>query len=177
MSEVWEIDYLDTKEKMVLLALADTANDDGVCWPKNSTLQKKCSLSVNPLGRCLKILQDVGLISSRRRSHVIEGAKSNLYQINHSHFYTGRKTEQVKLSRQKFKRKSLSYLHGAKNTADNGFKSDISTRVETNSKRLSQEEKVSSTVFDIKTESSAIADELETIRSPSPLGIVSEVLK
>ena len=139
MSKVWDIDYLDSKEKMVLLALADNANDDGVCWPNNSTLQKKCALSTNPLSRCLKILGDIGLISFRRRSHVTEGAKSNLYQINYSHFYTGRKTEQVRLSREKFKRKSLSYLHGAKNTDSNGFKPDFSTRVETNNKELYQD--------------------------------------
>ena len=40
MSKVWSLEYLDIKEKMVLLALADAANDDGICWPKNTTLQK-----------------------------------------------------------------------------------------------------------------------------------------
>lgn len=31
--------------KFVLLALADNANDDGVCWPKVRTIAKKCNLS------------------------------------------------------------------------------------------------------------------------------------
>lgn len=169
MSEVWKLDYLNSKEKMVLLALADSANDDGICWPKNLTLQKKCSLSTNPLSQSLKILKDVGLISFKRRSHVIEGAKSNLYQINYSDFHTGRKSEQIRLSREKFKRKSSSYSHGAKNSNSKLFKPDISTRVETNHKHLYQRREVSSvspickinSEFDLNSECLEIVTELD----------------
>ncbi|MGB5255148.1 MAG: helix-turn-helix domain-containing protein, partial [Sedimenticolaceae bacterium] len=31
--------------KLVLMALADAADDQGVCWPSVSTLAKKCSVS------------------------------------------------------------------------------------------------------------------------------------
>jgi hypothetical protein len=32
MAEVWVL-AISAAEKMVLLALADAANDDGICWP------------------------------------------------------------------------------------------------------------------------------------------------
>jgi len=175
MSKVWEIDYLDIKEKMVLLALADSANDDGICWPKNTTLQKKCSLSSTPLGRCLKILTDVGLISYKRRSHLSKGGKSNLYEIKYSDFYTGRKTELIRLSREKYKRKSSSILHGSKNINRKAFKGDISTRVETNYKGLSQEDNNGCTDFDLQSECDSIVNELDNSKTLSQsLGSVKE---
>lgn len=42
MSLVWSLDLADS-QKIVLLALADCANDEGVCWPSMASLAKKCS--------------------------------------------------------------------------------------------------------------------------------------
>lgn len=42
MTAVWDIDLPDS-EKIVLLALADSANDEGWCWPSMATLARKCS--------------------------------------------------------------------------------------------------------------------------------------
>mgnify|MGYP000141283017 CR=1 FL=1 len=44
MSLVWDTDLPQT-EKLVLLALADWSNDDGVSWPKQSTIAQRCSLT------------------------------------------------------------------------------------------------------------------------------------
>lgn len=42
MTAVWSIDLPDS-QKIVLLALADCANDEGLCWPSMASLAKKCS--------------------------------------------------------------------------------------------------------------------------------------
>ena len=44
MTEVWAVSLPDS-EKLVLLALADCANDEGLCWPSMATLARKCSNS------------------------------------------------------------------------------------------------------------------------------------
>jgi hypothetical protein len=59
MSAVWELD-LPASEKLVLLALADCANDEGLCWPSMSTIAKKCSKSDRTVQTSIKALADAG---------------------------------------------------------------------------------------------------------------------
>ncbi|MFA5582519.1 MAG: helix-turn-helix domain-containing protein [Paracoccaceae bacterium] len=73
MSEVWRMDMPPT-EKMVLLALADAANDDGITWlPVRSkragtqSLVKKCSLSLRAVQNAISQLVDGGHLSRRER--------------------------------------------------------------------------------------------------------------
>lgn len=42
MTRVWDLELPDS-QKIVLLALADCANDEGHCWPSMRTLASKCS--------------------------------------------------------------------------------------------------------------------------------------
>ena len=42
--------------KLVLMALADAADDQGVCWPSVSTLAKKCTVSTRAVQRSLRVL-------------------------------------------------------------------------------------------------------------------------
>lgn len=55
MSLAWQAKTATHTEKLVLLALADNANDSGECWPSISTIARKCSLSrqgvLNQIGR------------------------------------------------------------------------------------------------------------------------------
>lgn len=55
MTLVWELDLPDS-EKLVLLALADCANDEGHCWPSVATLYKKCSKSERTVQSCIRTL-------------------------------------------------------------------------------------------------------------------------
>jgi helix-turn-helix protein len=48
--------------KLVLVALADAANDDGVCWPGQLRLGEKCSCSERAVRNHLHALQEAGLI-------------------------------------------------------------------------------------------------------------------
>lgn len=61
MSAVWELDIPAT-EKMVLLALADNANDEGLCWPAIKTIARKCSRSERAVQYAVKALEALGLL-------------------------------------------------------------------------------------------------------------------
>jgi hypothetical protein len=59
MSLVWELTLPDS-EKLVLLALADCADDEGVCWPSISTLARKCTKSERTVQCCIRSLEQRG---------------------------------------------------------------------------------------------------------------------
>lgn len=62
MTEVWELD-LQASQKIVLLALADAANDEGRCWPGMASLSKKCSKSERTVQAMLVELEGLGHLS------------------------------------------------------------------------------------------------------------------
>ena len=66
MSTVWSL-RLGDSEKIVLLALADCANDDGVCWPSMSSLAAKCSKSDRTVQAAIKTLTAAGHLSRVER--------------------------------------------------------------------------------------------------------------
>lgn len=68
MSLVWELQLPDS-EKLVLLALADCANDEGNCWPSVATLTKKCSKSERTIQGCIKSLCIKGHLTQSRGAH------------------------------------------------------------------------------------------------------------
>ncbi len=55
MTAVWNTTLADS-EKLVLLALADCANDEGGCWPSMATIAKKCSKSDRTVQASIKTL-------------------------------------------------------------------------------------------------------------------------
>jgi Helix-turn-helix domain len=56
MSDVWRLD-LPTTEKMVLLVIADHANDEGTeAWPSQATIATKASISIRTVQRCVNNL-------------------------------------------------------------------------------------------------------------------------
>lgn len=62
MTAVWNVRLPDS-EKIVLLALADCANDEGLCWPSMATLAKKCSKSDRTVQAAIKSLVATGHMS------------------------------------------------------------------------------------------------------------------
>ncbi|SCM77082.1 hypothetical protein KL86PLE_40886 [uncultured Pleomorphomonas sp.] len=71
-----------SREKLVLLSLADYASDeDGQCWPSVRSLSTKAELSERAIQQSLKKLADMELITVRRRS--VEGMSlTNVYRLN-----------------------------------------------------------------------------------------------
>jgi uncharacterized phage protein (TIGR02220 family) len=72
---------LKPAQKLVLLALADYANKEFLCWPSLATLCKKTSLCRTSVINALKNLCDLKIIERKKR--YVNGAKKpNMYCIN-----------------------------------------------------------------------------------------------
>lgn len=67
MSIVWELD-LPPGEKLVMLALADQANDEGVqCWPAVSTIAQRSGQGERTVRRALSDLETKGHLTRHHR--------------------------------------------------------------------------------------------------------------
>jgi hypothetical protein len=62
MAEAWKLD-LEPACKLVLLALADWANDDGLCWPSVNQLRTKCGVSERTVQAAIRKLCGAGFLS------------------------------------------------------------------------------------------------------------------
>ena len=80
MTKAWELD-LKANDKLVLLALADHANDDGECYPSLRKIEAKTGLSKQGLINAIKRLMDLGLIEKQFRTRQDGGQTSNLYTL------------------------------------------------------------------------------------------------
>ena len=58
LSWAWEQELTNPSEKLVLLAIADHANDDGMCWPSMSHVANRCLLSTRQIQRITEQLVD-----------------------------------------------------------------------------------------------------------------------
>jgi len=76
MTEVWEHSQQEGGALLVLLALADHANDQGYCWPSVPTLAKKARLSERHIRRILSDLQNTGELEIEART-----GRSNYYRV------------------------------------------------------------------------------------------------
>lgn len=86
MSEVWRAN-LPTTEKMVLLVIADHANDEGTqSYPSQATIAEKASISIRTVQRAVNTLVDEGYIRMFKHSGgsatCREDRRPHLYQIN-----------------------------------------------------------------------------------------------
>ncbi len=67
--------------KAVLLALADHADDEGVCWPGRKGLAEKLRIHDRNITRHLSKLERMGLIRSEERLRADGSRTSNLYHL------------------------------------------------------------------------------------------------
>jgi hypothetical protein len=67
MAAVWTLD-LPPREKLVLLALADCANDEGRCWPSASTLARKTGEGERTVRRAVQSLIRKKVLHQHQRS-------------------------------------------------------------------------------------------------------------
>jgi len=86
MAEVWRTN-LPTVEKMVLLVIADHANDEGTqAWPAQVTIAKKASISVRTVQRAIRSLSEQGYVAVDKHSggsaECRDDRRPNLYKIN-----------------------------------------------------------------------------------------------
>ena len=65
--------------KLVLMSLADAADDHGVCWPSVPTLARKCCISTRTVQRIIGELVDAGLLRAQPRFRQDRSRSSNRY--------------------------------------------------------------------------------------------------
>lgn len=78
MGAVWDLE-LEPLTKMVLLALADHANDDGECWPSRKKTAKKCGISLDTLDRRTASLEKMGYLVKKTAQRDNGSSTSNHY--------------------------------------------------------------------------------------------------
>ena len=69
-------------KKMVLVALADSADDSGVCWPYYSTLAEKCDMGRRTVIKYVQELEADGYLVKQIRRRDGGVFRSNVYMLN-----------------------------------------------------------------------------------------------
>lgn len=64
-------------QRLLLLALCDRADENGICWPSRADLRKRASMSDSTLTRCLRALEEGRWIQRQRRFN-----SSNTFRVN-----------------------------------------------------------------------------------------------
>ena len=81
MTEVFKDASLDSNKKLIMLALADNANDEGFCYPSINTICIKTSLSKPTVIKHIKQLEELNLLLSKKRTRSNGSATSKIYVI------------------------------------------------------------------------------------------------
>src|SRR4051812_15966023 len=76
MTDAWKLDLRSTV-KLVLLALADNASDEGKCYPSVATLRRKCSLSERAIQVAITELEKLGHVTRTPRLN-----RSTVYTVH-----------------------------------------------------------------------------------------------
>jgi len=82
MSEVFEKSRTQGNARLVLLALADSCNDDASCWPSIRKIAEKANISEPITKKYLNALIQIGVITRDEREDFSGRQTSNLYTIN-----------------------------------------------------------------------------------------------
>lgn len=77
MQRVWDTPCRTHTEKLVVLALADNASDEGYCYPSISTIAKKCDLCEAAVKKNIRTLAKAGWLTVNSRV-----GTSNSYSIH-----------------------------------------------------------------------------------------------
>jgi hypothetical protein len=81
MSQVWEESEHSGGKLLVLLALADAANDEGICWPSIATLALKSRMSERNVQRLLRELELSGEIKTYTGGFLEGKRRANTYHV------------------------------------------------------------------------------------------------
>jgi len=86
MSTTWMVKAFSCKlksagRKLVLIKLADNANDEGVCWPSVQHIADHSEMSARTVRRHLKDLEEAGFIEIEKRRLNNFVNRSNLYRL------------------------------------------------------------------------------------------------
>lgn len=81
MDYTWDTSYSGAL-KLMLLAIADRANDDGVCYPGVSSLAKKCGIAKRSVQKQLTRLEELGeIVTQVQAGTTSKSGNTNLYYM------------------------------------------------------------------------------------------------
>ncbi|SDQ74020.1 helix-turn-helix domain-containing protein [Pseudovibrio sp. Tun.PSC04-5.I4] len=75
-------DITDPIEKFVLITIANFADEYGLCWPSQATLQEACCCSERKLRNCLTHLEALGLITRYQRRRANGSRRSDIFALS-----------------------------------------------------------------------------------------------
>lgn len=82
MNWAWGLRGLSSNERLVLLALADHADNDGICWPGHAAVSEKTEVPGRTLVRVLKSLEANRLIEVEHRKGGQGKQMTNRYRLD-----------------------------------------------------------------------------------------------
>lgn len=85
MSYVWDIPLFKGSDKLVMLCLADHADDKGLCWPSIDTIARKSGVSPTTVKSTLKKLETAGWLAKKNQFKKADTGRlvrsNNQYQL------------------------------------------------------------------------------------------------
>lgn len=82
VAQVMDIKVGSPLRKIILIKLADQANDDGVCWPSYETIAKACEITKRSVITHIQKLEDQGFLRIEKRYNKSAGKNySNRYHL------------------------------------------------------------------------------------------------
>lgn len=82
MTDVWDTAVGPATTRLVLLALADQANDDGVCWPFMATIASRAGCGLSTARKACAELEAQGLLRREYRKAEDGDNDRNIYVVN-----------------------------------------------------------------------------------------------
>lgn len=81
LSEVFEKSETEGNARLVLIALADCASDDGACWPSIKKIGKMSNVAEQTVKKYIRAFKHIGLIVSVDRFDARGRQTSNIYHL------------------------------------------------------------------------------------------------
>jgi hypothetical protein len=82
MTDVWDTKIGPATTRLVLLALADQANDEGVCWPFMATIASRAGCGLSTARKACAELEAQGLLRREYRKAEDGDNDRNIYVVN-----------------------------------------------------------------------------------------------
>ena len=80
-SWAWDVEGLSPTQKLVLVKLADNANDDGYCWPSLPYIERHTGLSNSAVRTAIRSLEALGLMARVAQADE-RGTRPNHFQLH-----------------------------------------------------------------------------------------------
>lgn len=81
MAQAWQVILANASRKLVLVKLADNANDEGLCWPSYNYLAAQCEMDRRTVMRHIDDLILSGFLTKKHRKGGLHFNKSNMFQL------------------------------------------------------------------------------------------------